>query len=100
MTRSRGKAGRWGGALALALLLGACGGRVGTSTDEFSAATTIAGPIGSINPLLGPKIEWQIESAVGKTPPHDVTHYVEVHVSRVDLPPPFGPQEIVKERFQ
>ena len=99
MTRSRGKAGQWA-ALALALVLGACGGRVGTRTDDFGTATTIAGPIGSTNPLLGPKIEWQIESAVAKAPPHDVTHYVEVHVYRLDLPLPFGSQEIVKERFQ
>ena len=61
--------------LALALLLGACGGP-SISTDEFSTVTTIDSPFGATNPLLGPKIEWQIESSVAKAAPHEVEHRV------------------------
>lgn len=86
MSGSRRRRGtRRGAALALAILLGGCGGTgtagtVSASTDEFSTYTTIDGPHDSINPIIGPKVEWQIESFVAKAPPHEVAHRVLVHV--------------------
>ena len=68
-----------GAALALAMLLGACV-HTGVSSDEFSTATTIDGTYDTINPIVGTKIVWQIESFVGKAPPHAVEHDLLVRV--------------------
>src|SRR6185437_9914094 len=68
-----------GVALALAVLLGSCV-HTGVSTDEFGTATTIDGTYDTINPIIGPKLVWQIESFVGKAPPHVVVHDLLVRV--------------------
>jgi hypothetical protein len=72
-----------GAALALAALLGACV-HTGVSSDEFGTVTTIDGAYDSINPIVGTKVVWQIESFVGKAPPHTVTHDLLVSVYTSD----------------
>jgi hypothetical protein len=70
----------WGAALALALLLGGCAGPPDPSSDEFSTSVRIEGPSDFKNPLVGPELEWQMESYVGKAPPHAVEHRLMVRV--------------------
>jgi hypothetical protein len=80
MTQSVWHRGTIGGALALALLLGGCGGSAEVATDEFSTYTAIDGPSDFTNPLIGPKVEWQMQSFVGKAPPHAVVQRLLVRV--------------------
>ncbi|HXQ50198.1 MAG TPA: PDZ domain-containing protein [Stellaceae bacterium] len=84
-------------ALALAALVGGCGGS-GVSSDEFSTFTQIYGSSDTINPLLGPKVEWQIESIVAKAPPHAVEHRLIARVYSNDLASK-GPLDKVRFRF-
>ncbi|MGH7089548.1 MAG: hypothetical protein ACREFQ_11675, partial [Stellaceae bacterium] len=74
--RARGR----GAALAgLALLLAGCGGTQ-VATDRFETTTAVEGRDNVVNPLIGNKVIWWIESRVGKAPPHTVFHHLVVEV--------------------
>lgn len=90
-SRARGR-GAAASAAALALTLAACGGTQ-VSTDRFERTTAVEGRANTVNPLVGNKVVWWIESLVGKAPPHVVFHHLVVQV----YPRGFSPSAPVKE---
>jgi len=71
---------------AIGLVLASCAPQ-GARTDEFSDHVTIDSPHATDASLLGgPDYEWELQSAVGKAPPHVVGHRLLVWISLRHLP--------------
>lgn len=68
---------------AASLLLLACAPKT-IESDEFSKFITVNGTMDNINPLIGTKVEWWIQSLVAKDASREVTHRLVVHLYRGD----------------
>jgi len=86
---------------AFAALLASCASQ-GAHTDEFSDHVTIDSAHSFQNALIGPKYEWELQSTVGKAPPHAVGHRLVVWIDLKEAPRALTaglPQENARYRF-
>jgi membrane-associated protease RseP (regulator of RpoE activity) len=68
---------------AAALLLVACGAKT-IESDEFSKFITVNGTTDTINPLIGTKVEYEIQSLVAKDASREVRHRLVIRFYRSD----------------